>query len=106
MLLLNPAAEPKVLKGEEITLKYKVELLDGTLCYSSDSSGLKKLIIGSGKIEAGLEEGLQLLKQGGIARFILPPHLAFGFLGDNNRIPPRSIICYEVEILNIGNTGN
>lgn len=88
-------------KGKLVTIKYKVELLDGTLCYSSDSSGYKQFIAGSGKVEAGLDEGIQLLQQGDAAIFILPPHLAFGLIGDNNCIPPRSIILYEVELLKI-----
>jgi FKBP-type peptidyl-prolyl cis-trans isomerase len=37
------------------------------------------------------------------ARLILPPHLAHGLLGDENRIPARSIIVYEIELLDITN---
>jgi FKBP-type peptidyl-prolyl cis-trans isomerase len=42
-----------------------------------------------------------MLREGDKARFILPPHIAHGLLGDENRIPPRSVIVYEVELLNI-----
>jgi FKBP-type peptidyl-prolyl cis-trans isomerase FkpA len=92
-----------VLTGMKVTLKYKVELLDGTFCYSSDSSGYKVFNIGSSNVEAGLDEGIRLMKMGSIARLIIPPHLGFGLLGDNNRIPPRSVEVYLVELLNVGN---
>ncbi|MBN1416966.1 MAG: FKBP-type peptidyl-prolyl cis-trans isomerase [Bacteroidales bacterium] len=89
--------------GERITLKYRLELLDGTLCYTSDSLGLKQFRIGQGGVESGLEEGVILLRMGDKARLILPPHLAHGLNGDGNRIPARAIIIYEVEVIAIEN---
>jgi FKBP-type peptidyl-prolyl cis-trans isomerase FkpA len=87
--------------GDKITLAYRLELLDGTLCYTSDSLGLKHFTIGQGGVESGLEEGVLLLKKCGRARFILPPHLAHGLIGDGDRIPARSVILYEIEIINL-----
>ncbi len=87
--------------GETITLSYRVELLDGTLCYTSDSLGPKLFKTGQGGVESGLEEGVLLLKEGSKARFIIPPHLAHGLTGDGNRIPARAVIVYEVEDIQI-----
>jgi len=83
------------------TINFTVELLDGTLCYSSDSVGQKRFKIGKGGVESGLEQGLLLMKVGDKARFILPPFLGHGLLGDEYKIPPRSIIVYDVELINI-----
>jgi FKBP-type peptidyl-prolyl cis-trans isomerase len=87
--------------GMIATINYTVSLLDGTICYSSDKPGPKKFRIGKGGVERGLEEGILLLHKGDKAVFILPPHLAFGLTGDDNKIPPRSIIVYEVELLQL-----
>jgi len=87
--------------GETITLSYRVELLDGTLCYTSDSLGPKLFKTGQGGVESGLEEGVLLLKEGSKARFIIRPHLAHGLTGDGNRIPARAVIVYEVEDIQI-----
>jgi len=87
--------------GKMASMKYKVWLLDGTLCYSSDKLGEKKFRIGKGGVEKGLEEGILLLHAGDKARFIMPPHLAHGLMGDEDKIPPRSIILYEVELVQI-----
>jgi FKBP-type peptidyl-prolyl cis-trans isomerase len=87
--------------GDRITLAYRLELLDGTLCYTSDSLGLKQFTIGQGGVESGLEEGVLLLRKGDSARFILPPHLAHGLTGDGNRIPARAIVRYEIEVIDL-----
>lgn len=89
--------------GKMAVLNYKLWLLDGTLCYTSDSTGPKKFRIGKGGVESGLEEGVLLMKEGDKARFILPPHLAYGIPGDGNKIPKRSIIVYDVTLTNITN---
>ncbi len=91
----------QVKRNDEITYNYRVSLLDGSLCYSSDESGAKSFVVGRGGVESGLEEGVLLLKKGSKACFILPPHLAHGLIGDENRIPARASIIYDIEILKI-----
>lgn len=88
-------------KGDFITFNYEVCLLNGTLCYSSDKLGTKNFVVGKGGVESGLEEGVLMLKSGSKARFILPPHLAHGLIGDEDRIPARATIIYDIEILKI-----
>ncbi|MBN2274403.1 MAG: FKBP-type peptidyl-prolyl cis-trans isomerase [Bacteroidales bacterium] len=90
-----------ITQGKQVTLNYSLELLDGTHCYSSDSLGMKQFRVGQGGVESGLEEGILLLKEGSKAHFIMPPHLAHGLPGDGNRIPARSVIIYEVEVVNM-----
>lgn len=85
--------------NDRIKMTYDCSLLDGTKCYSSDTLGPKEIILGRSEVEPGMNEGLRLLKPGAEAVFILPPFLAYGFVGDGKKIPPRSIIIYEVSIL-------
>lgn len=87
--------------GQLAALRYRVSLLDGTPCYSSDSLGIKQFRIGQGGVESGLEEGILLLHEGDNATFIMPPHLAHGLPGDGNRIPARAIIVYDVELVKL-----
>lgn len=91
----------KASQGMVITLEYTLSLTDGTVCYSSDSLGYKKFIIGSGGVERGLEDGVLLLKEGDRARFIMPPHLAHGLTGDGDKIPQRAIIVYDVKVVKL-----
>lgn len=85
--------------GMTVSLKYKLSLIDGTVCYNSDSIGLKIFTVGRGEVEKGLDMGLQMMRIGDKAKLILPPHLAFGILGDGKKIPARAIIIYNLEIV-------
>jgi FKBP-type peptidyl-prolyl cis-trans isomerase len=87
--------------GKLATINYKISLLDGTVCYTSTTLGSKTFKISQGGVEAGLEEGILLMKEGEKARFIMAPYLAYGLIGDGNKIPARAIIVYEVELIKI-----
>lgn len=91
----------KAKQGLICRLNYTVKLLDGTICYSSEDNGYKEFILGKGNVESGLEEGVLLLHVGDKARFILPSHLAYGLIGDNNKIKGRSSIIYDVELVEL-----
>ena len=85
--------------NDRIVMKYECSLLDGTLCYSSADLGPKEVVLGKTELEPGMNEGLRLLKPGAEAIFILPPFLAYGLVGDGEKIPPRTTIVYSVSIL-------
>lgn len=82
-----------------VTVKFNVILLDGTICYSSDSTGLREFLIGQDDVETGLHEGIQYLHVGDKATFILPSYLAYGLMGDQRKIPPKASVLYEIELL-------
>ncbi len=85
-------------RGKIAVLDYKLWLINGDLVYSSDTEGPKVFEIGKGGVESGLEEGILLMHAGDKARFILPAHLAYGLLGDDLRIPPRTAIVYDITL--------
>ena len=91
----------KAKKGRVATFNYKVKLITGDVIYSSDEDGPKIFEIGHGGVETGLEEAILNMRVGDEAIIIIPSHLAFGLLGDDNKIPTRSTIIYEIEITNI-----
>jgi len=87
--------------GNQVTLNYSVRLLTGEEIYNSNELGSKEIIIGKREIEPGVEEGIIMLRTGDKAKLIVPSHLAHGLLGDLNKIPDRSALVYELEILKI-----
>jgi len=87
--------------GKLAVMKYNVRLLDGKEIYSSEKNGLKEFIIGRGGVESGLEEGILLLRVGDRAKFIIPSHLGFGLLGDQDKVPPKSTLIYDLELVAI-----
>ncbi|SMO41673.1 protein involved in gliding motility GldI [Saccharicrinis carchari] len=87
--------------GDVVKIAYDIYLLDGTPCYSSDSLGYRSFKVGQGGVEAGLEEGILLMQKGAKATFIMPPHRAHGLVGDDDKIPGRSILLYKVELVDL-----
>ncbi len=89
--------------GKIAKLHFQIFLLTGELIYSSDKDGVKEFLIGKGGVESGLEEGILLMKTGERARLIIPSHLAYGLLGDLNKIPEKATIVYDVELVGLVN---
>jgi len=85
--------------NSRIIFEYECSLLDGTICYSSEQTGPREIVLGKSEIESGLNQGFRLLKPGGRAIFILPPFLAYGFTGDGKKIPARAVIVYNISTL-------
>jgi len=96
--ILSEGSGEYLTDNDRIIMEYECSLIDGTFCYSSKESGPKEFILGRSDIEAGLDQGLRLLKPGAEAIFIIPPFLAYGIIGDGDKIPPRAIIIYNVSV--------
>jgi len=88
-------------KGQIVELDYELTLITGDVVYSSKENGPMIFKIGYGGVETGLEEAILLMKMGDKAKLVIPSHLAHGFLGDDNLIPPRSTVIYDIEIINL-----
>jgi len=99
----NDGEGENIIKGKIVTLNYSIRLLDESLIYSSDESGVKEFLVGQGGVEAGLEEGILMLKNSSKALFIMPSHLAHGLIGDDDKIILRQILVYEVEVVGVKN---
>ncbi|MGV9012835.1 MAG: FKBP-type peptidyl-prolyl cis-trans isomerase [Flavobacteriales bacterium] len=85
--------------GQVAVLNYAVFLLNGDTCYSSAESGPSSFRIEHADVESGLQEGVQHLSVGDSAVLVIPSALAFGLLGDRDKIPMRSTIVYHVGLV-------
>lgn len=100
-MIYEQGSGAEVQSNDIVSIHYSVWLLTGELIYSSRDIGLKSFRVGRGGVESGLEEGILLLRVGDRARFIIPSHLAHGFLGDGAKIPKRAPILYDIELVEI-----
>ena len=92
---------PVARKGDIACIKYSVRLINGDLVYHSDSLKPFEFETGKAEVPNGLEEGVLLLKPGDRAKLIVPSHLAFGLLGDQEKIRNRAILVYDVELYQV-----
>lgn len=86
--------------GQEVTLAYELYDIMGDLVYSSENEGVMTFVVGKCEV-TGLDEAVRHLRQGDVARLIIPSHLGYGLPGDQNLIPGRATLIYLVKILEI-----
>jgi len=89
-------------RGQNVRVHYAGMLTDGTKFDSSEGKEPIMFPLGVGRVIPGWDEGIQLLKTGEKARFVIPPHLAYGSRA-NGPIPANSILIFDVELVSIGN---
>ncbi|MBU0488476.1 MAG: FKBP-type peptidyl-prolyl cis-trans isomerase [Bacteroidetes bacterium] len=81
---------------------YNGFLTDGTKFDSSYDRGEPfSFQVGMGQVIKGWDEGIKLLKVGGKARLIIPPHLGYGEKGVPGTIPPNATLIFDVELLQV-----
>ncbi len=90
----TPSAEDRV------SVNYRGTLVDGTEFDSSYKRG-QPATFQVGGVIAGWTEALQLMKEGGKLKLVIPPELAYGDRGAPPVIGPGSTLVFEVELLEI-----
>jgi FKBP-type peptidyl-prolyl cis-trans isomerase len=92
----------KATKGSTVSVHYKGQLDNGQVF---DSSYSRKqpidFTLGIGQVIKGWDEGIQLLKVGDKARFVIPSNLAYGSQGAGGVIPPNAILIFDVELMDV-----
>lgn len=89
-----------IVENQRAVVKYTVTLLDGTECYSTKEE-VEEFTVGKDYVESGLHEGITYMSVGDKAIIIIPSHLAHGLAGDFKKIPFRSTIVYDIELVAI-----
>jgi FKBP-type peptidyl-prolyl cis-trans isomerase len=87
--------------GDAVLVDFRVELLDGTICYTSKKEGAESFIVEKADIESGLHEAIQLMCTGDKGKFILPSFMAHGLIGDEDKIPPLTPVIYDIHLIDI-----
>ncbi len=97
-MIISEGKGKMITENASVELLCKVELLDGTVCYDHQK---RSFIVNKTTEIAGLHQGVINMRQGAKVRFIFPPHLAYGLLGDRNAIPPRASLIFDVDIVKV-----
>ena len=100
--LIQEGNGQKAVKGATVSVHYKGQLLDGTVFDSSYKRNQPiDFSLGVGQVIAGWDEGIQLLKVGDKARFVIPADLAYGSRGAGGVIPPNAPLIFDVELMKV-----
>jgi FKBP-type peptidyl-prolyl cis-trans isomerase FkpA len=89
--------------GDTVSVNYSGWLTDGTMFDSSLNPGRTPfdVVLGSGGVILGWEEGLLGMQEGGIRILTIPSDLGYGPGGSPPTIPPNATLIFRVEILEI-----
>lgn len=92
----------KAEKGKTVSVHYKGQLPDGTVFDSSYKRNQPiDFPLGMGQVIQGWDEGIQLLKVGDKARFVIPSNLGYGSQGAGGVIPPNAALIFDVELMDV-----
>ncbi len=99
--ILEQGTGNKIKPGDTVTVHYSGFLLNGREFDSSvERDQPFTFVAGKGQVIPGWDEGIQLLKKGGKAKFIIPPGLAYGSR-NMGTIPPNSTLVFDVQVLDV-----
>jgi hypothetical protein len=59
------------------------------------------MVVGTGQVIKGWDEGLLLLNEGSKATFVIPSNLAYGDQGGGDMIKPYSTLIFDVEVVKV-----
>lgn len=97
---LEPGVGDTAVVGGRVTMHARGTLTTGEVFLdTNDQPGRPfTFILGRREVIPGWEEGIPGMKEGGIRRLTVPPHMAFG-LQENEQIPANSTVVFEIELL-------
>lgn len=114
-MITRPSLKPKPQVGDTLLVNYTGSTLDGKVFDSSvqaeaQKAGLNQpgrnyeplqVIVGTGTVIKGWDEGLLLLNEGSKAKMIIPSDLGYGAEGAGAGIPPYSTLLFDLELVKI-----
>lgn len=102
--VLEQGMGPEIVLGQEATISYRLKLTDGTLIDQALPTKPFPFILGSNSVIKGFNQGVEGMKVGEQRTLTIPPELAYGSQSVG-LIPENSSLVFEVELLEIKETG-
>lgn len=96
-IVLKQGDGQQVYANREVTVSYIGYLEDGSVFDQSETDFT--FVTGRSEVIRGWEEGIRLMKEGSVFRFIIPPHLAYGKKGYGSIIPPHATLIFDIRVL-------
>lgn len=88
--------------GDKVSVLYVGRLLDGKVFdQNQDKENPFTFRVRRAMVIEGWEQTLQLMKPGEKRLVIIPPELAYGTRGQPPKIPRRSTLVFEIELLDV-----
>ena len=93
----------KIQVGDEVVFRYSLQLINGSEI-KKDRQPESIKVGKAGDVVSGLHRAMQLLKEGDRAKVIVPSHLAYGLAGNQDKIPSKATLIYDIKVMNVLNS--
>jgi FKBP-type peptidyl-prolyl cis-trans isomerase FkpA len=81
----------------QVTVAYSGKLTNGFIFDQSPTTGIR---FGLNQVIPGWTEGIQLFREGGRGKLIIPSVLAYGARGAGD-IPPNSVLIFDIHLIQV-----
>ena len=96
-IIENKGTGEKPTASSNVTVAYKGYFTDGNVFDQSNPEGISFPLQ---QVIPGWTEGIQLFKEGGNGKLIIPSYLAYG-PNDFNTIPGGSVLIFDVKLVSV-----
>ncbi|MDF9826525.1 FKBP-type peptidyl-prolyl cis-trans isomerase [Ereboglobus sp. PH5-5] len=101
-IVMQTGTGEKAERGDRVSVLYKGMLLNGTVFDQTRSADHPFTFrVGRGEVIEGWEEGIPMMRVGEKRLLIIPFELGYGTRGDPPKIPRRSTLVFEVELVKV-----
>jgi peptidylprolyl isomerase len=97
---LSVGTGPTAIRGSEVSVRYSLYLVDGTLLEGGPNDAPITFALGSGKVIRGWDEAIPGMRVGGIRKIVVPPELGYGRQG-GSRVPPNAVLVFDVQLTSV-----
>ena len=87
--------------GSIISIEYSIIDIKGNMLYDSEKLGRKEFKVDKNEEPSGLNEAVKLMKLGARAKLIVPSYLAYGLIGDENKVGQKATLIYDIHIVEV-----
>ena len=77
------------IRGDMAYFDYEIYDLKGNLIYTALELRPQDYLVDKQEIMLGIQNGIKLMRKNEKVTFLFPSHIAYGYLGDKNRIGPN-----------------
>ncbi len=97
-LIYKKGVGREIKSGDVVTIEYSISLIRGEEIYSSKKLGDKTFQVDKSDEPSGLHQVIKLLRVGDRAKVVMPSYLAYGLIGDENKIPSKATLFYDIYV--------
>ncbi len=88
-------------QGSMVGMEYTISDIKGNVLYNSKDLDNKVFQVDKNEEPQGLNEAIKLIKLGAKVKLVVPSYLAYGLLGDDDKIGQKLTLIYDIYLVEV-----